>query len=90
VSHDPQAAVTVAIVVDSSLFELDERRVDALIVVVGVVLGRSVLFELLLLFLERNDSLPKERLENVDLVLVAGEFRRWLIFVNLKVKPVLF
>ena len=51
VGHDPQGAVTIGIVVDSSLLELDESSVDALIVVVGVILSRGVLLEFLLLFL---------------------------------------
>ena len=51
VCHNPEGTITVAIVVDGSLFELDKRCVDALIVVVGVILGSGVLFELLLLFL---------------------------------------
>lgn len=85
VGHDSQATVTIAIVIDCSLFKLDECRVDALIVVVGFVLGAGILFELLLLFLKRNDSFSEECLENVDLVLVTSELRRWLIFVNLEV-----
>ena len=49
--HDPQCAVTVGIVVDSGLFELDEGSVDALIVAVGVILGGSVFLKFFLLFL---------------------------------------
>jgi len=52
VGHDPQCAVTVGIVVDSGLFELDEGSVDALIVAVGVILGGSVFLKFFLLFLE--------------------------------------
>ena len=51
VGHDPQCAVTVGIVVDSGLFELDEGSVDALIVAVGVILGGSVFLKFFLLFL---------------------------------------
>ena len=51
VGHDPQGAVTVRIVVDRGLLELDEGGVDALVVGVRVVLGCRVLLEFLLLFL---------------------------------------
>ena len=50
-SHYSQVAVTVSIVVNSCLFEFNESCVNAFIVVVGVILGSGVFFELLLLFL---------------------------------------
>ena len=51
VSHYPQGTVSITIIIDSCIFELNECCVDALIVVVGVILCGGVFFELLLLFL---------------------------------------
>ena len=55
--HGSQIAVSIAVVVDRDVLDLDELLVDLLVVAIRFILRYSVLFELLLLFLFNRISI---------------------------------